>query len=169
MPAYYNEVDPFCVDWLRNLIKAGHIADGDVDPRSIEDVRPDDLNGYDQCHFFAGIGVWSYALRQAGWEVGREVWTASLPCQSFSAIGKGGGKGDSRHLLPVFLELVNHRRPRVIFGEQVPNAIKYGWLDDLQGGLENLRYECAPCILPASAVGGPHMRNRLWWVASLKG
>jgi DNA (cytosine-5)-methyltransferase 1 len=67
MTAYYNEIDPYAAQWLRNLIQAGHIAPGVVDERSIEDVLPGDLQGFSQCHFFAGIGVWSYALRQAGW------------------------------------------------------------------------------------------------------
>ena len=57
MAAYYNEFDEYAAEWLRNLIKAGHIAPGDVDSRSIADVRADDLVGYTQCHFFAGIGV----------------------------------------------------------------------------------------------------------------
>lgn len=35
---YYNEIDPFAAQWLRNLIAAGHIAPGEVDERSIEDV-----------------------------------------------------------------------------------------------------------------------------------
>ena len=55
MTAYYNEHDPYAAQWLRNLITAGHIAPGDVDERSIEDVLPSDLAGYTQCHFFAGI------------------------------------------------------------------------------------------------------------------
>lgn len=67
MSAYYNEIDPFAAQWIRNLIGAGLIAPGIVDERSIEDVQPGDLVGFTQCHFFAGIGVWSYALRQAGW------------------------------------------------------------------------------------------------------
>ena len=64
--AYYNEIDPFAAQWLRNLIAAGHIAPGEVDERSIEDVTPDDLRGFTQCHFFAGIGVWSHSLRRVG-------------------------------------------------------------------------------------------------------
>jgi DNA (cytosine-5)-methyltransferase 1 len=64
--AYYNEIDEFAAQWLRNLIGEGLIAPGEVDTRSIEDVHPDDLRGFTQCHFFAGIGVWSYALRRAG-------------------------------------------------------------------------------------------------------
>lgn len=39
MPAYYNEIDRYAAQWLRNLIQAGHIAPGDVDERSIVDVR----------------------------------------------------------------------------------------------------------------------------------
>ena len=80
MTAYYNEIDPFAVRWLRNLIDAGLIAPGVVDDRSIEDVTPKDLDGFTQCHFFAGIGVWSYALRNAGWPDDKPVWTGSCPC-----------------------------------------------------------------------------------------
>ena len=65
--AYYNEFDPKAAAWLRELIAADLIAPGDVDERSIADVQPADLVGYTQCHFFAGIGGWSYALRLAGW------------------------------------------------------------------------------------------------------
>ena len=41
-PAYYNEIDPYAAQHLRNLIASGLIAPGDVDERSIEDVAPDD-------------------------------------------------------------------------------------------------------------------------------
>ena len=68
MTAYYNEVDPAAAAALRALIADKFIAPGDVDERSIEDVSPVDLMGYTQCHFFAGQGVWSYALRLAGWQ-----------------------------------------------------------------------------------------------------
>ena len=57
MAAYYNEIDPYAAQWLRNLIDAGHIAPGIVDERSIEDVHPNDLRGFTQCHFFAGVGA----------------------------------------------------------------------------------------------------------------
>ena len=67
MRAYYNENDSNAAAWLRELIADGLISDGDVDERTIEDVRPDDLMGFTRCHFFAGIGGWDYALRLAGW------------------------------------------------------------------------------------------------------
>lgn len=55
--AYYNEIDPKAAAWLRELIRRNLIAPGDVDERSIEDIKPYELTQYTQCHFFAGIGV----------------------------------------------------------------------------------------------------------------
>ena len=167
MAAYYNEFDPKASAWLRQLIKNGMIADGEVDDRSITEVEPIDLKGFTQHHFFAGIGGWSYALRLSGWADDRPVCTASLPCQSFSIAGAGKGKADERHLLPCFMELVKECRFQVIFGEQVENAISHGWADDLVNEFIALNYETALQIIPAAASGAFHIRSRLWWVAKL--
>lgn len=43
---YYNEIDPYCVAWLKNLMTAGLIAKEDVDDRDIRDVRSDDARGF---------------------------------------------------------------------------------------------------------------------------
>lgn len=167
--AYYNEIDPYAAQWLRNLIAAGLIAPGDVDERSITDVQPDDLRGYTQCHFFAGIGGWSYALRLAGWPDDRPVWTGSCPCQPFSvgAVAHGGGKGqdDERHLLPAFTKIIAECSPAVVFGEQVATAIKWGWLDEAFTAFEKLDYACGAAVMPAFVVGARHERKRLYWVA----
>jgi len=165
MTAYYNEIDPYAAQWLRNLIAAGHIASGDVDERSIEDVSPDDLRAYTQCHFFAGIGVWSRALRLAGWPDSRPVWTGSCPCQPFSAAGKGGGFDDERHLWPAFHHLISQRRPPVVFGEQVASKDGLAWLDLVQADLEGADYASGAVDLCAAGVGAPHIRPRLYWVA----
>ncbi len=165
MNAYYNEHDRHAAAWLRELIAGGHIAAGEVDERSIVDVRADDLRGYTQCHFFAGIGGWSYALRLAGWPDERPVWTGSCPCQPFSAAGKGQGKADERHLWPAFYRLIRECRPGVVFGEQVAASIGFDWLDHVCADLEREGYTVGPAVLPACSVGAPHIRSRLWFVA----
>ncbi len=165
MTAYYNENDHFAAAWLRELIKAGLIAHGIVDERSIEDVTPNDLTGFIQLHWFAGIGGWSLALRLTGWPDSRPVWTGSCPCQSFSAAGKGAGFNDSRHLWPAFFNLIKECRPHTVFGEQVEAAIRHGWLDLVQNDLEREGYAVGAVVFPAAGVGAPHIRSRLYWVA----
>ncbi len=182
MGAYYNEYDPKAAAWLRELIRRGLIADGVVDERSILDVQPGDLRGLTQCHFFAGIGGWSYALRLAGWPDDRPVWTGSPPCQPFSAAGQQKGKDDERHLAPHFAALVAACRPPVLFGEQVASSAVFGkaakraggaadgapewaWLDDLCGRLEAAHYAVGASDIPAAGVGAPHIRQRTFFGA----
>jgi DNA (cytosine-5)-methyltransferase 1 len=150
MSAYYNEIDPKAAEWLRNLIKAGHIADGVVDTRSIIDVSPSDLKEFRQCHFFAGIGVWSYALRRSGWPDDRQVWTGSCPCQPFSAAGAGKGFDDQRHLWPYFHHLIAQRRPPTVFGEQVASGDGLTWIDLVQSDMEGEGYAFAATDLCAA-------------------
>jgi DNA (cytosine-5)-methyltransferase 1 len=173
MTSYYNEIDPYAAQWLRNLIAAGHIAPGEVDERSIVDVHADDLRGYTQCHFFAGIGGWSYALRLAGWSDDRPVWTGSCPCQPFSvgSVAHGGAKGQSdvRHLWPTFFRLIAEQAPPVVFGEQVVDAIGWGWLDQLCWDMESIDYACASAVIPARSVKARHERKRLVWLADASG
>lgn len=163
---YYNEFDPQAAQWLRNLIDGGKIPQGHVDERSITEVEPDELKRYTQCHFFAGIGGWSYALELAGWkDDGRVLWTGSCPCQPFSTAGKQKGKEDERHLWPVWFDLIRSCRPDVVMGEQVAAAVGHGWLDGVFTDLEGEGYTCGAAIVPACAVNAPHRRERLWFVA----
>lgn len=164
MSVYYNEIDPFAAQWLRHLIVVGHIAAGDVDERDIKDVKPEDIKGYTQCHFFAGIGAWSYALRLAGWPDDKPVWTGSCPCQPFSCAGKGKAFDDERHLWPEWYRLIRECRPAIIFGEQVDAAVRWGWLDLVQSDLEAAGYACGTAVIPAAGIGAPHIRHRLWVV-----
>lgn len=165
MVAYYNEIDPFAAQWLRNLIDAGHIAPGVVDTRSIEDVTPNDLTGFTQVHLFAGIAGWSLALRRAGWPDNRPVWTGSCPCQPFSPAGRGGGFTDERHLWPSMHWLVGQCRPVVVFGEQSGSSHANNWIDLVQADVEALGYAFGAVAFPSASVGAPHQRDRAYWVA----
>ena len=165
MSAYYNENDPAMAAWLAELMARGLIAKGHIDTRSITEVQPSDLNGFTQCHFFAGIGGWSAALRLAGWADDRPIWTGSCPCQPFSVAGKGRGKKDPRHLWPQFRRLIRQCRPATVFGEQVASADGRVWLSGVFADLEALAYRAAGADLCAAGVGAPHIRQRLYWVA----
>ncbi len=165
MSAYYNEHDLKTAAWLRELIREGLIADGEVDTRSVIDVSPGDVRSFVQCHWFAGIGGWSYALRLAGWTDDRPVWTGSCPCQPFSSAGTQAGGHDPRDLWPAWFQLVKECRPDVVFGEQVEAAIAHGWLDRICDDLEAEGYAVGAVGLPSACVGAFDIRQRLWFVA----
>ena len=168
MAAYYNEFDPYAAQWLRNLIAAGHIADGFVDERSILDVKPADLIGYTQCHFFAGLGGWSRALRLAGIDDDTPVWTGSCPCQPFSSAGEGAGFTDERHLWPAWHHLITQCQPERIYGEQVASKDALVWLDLVHTDMEAAGYAFAAIDTCSAGVGAPHIRQRLYFVADLQ-
>ena len=165
MTAYYNEIDAEAAAALRQLVRAGVVAPGEVDERSIKEVSPDDLKDFTQCHFFAGAGLWSFAARLARWPDERQIWTGSCPCQPFSAAGKQLGTDDPRHLWPDFYRLIRGRRPAVVVGEQVAGAIGYGWFDGVRADLAREEIPCRVVDIPACAIDAPHQRNRLYWVA----
>ena len=188
MLAWYNDNEPYVRRWLQNLRAAGHIPKGFVDDRSIQEVGAEDLEGYQQYHFFAGIGGWPLALALAGWNPSREVWTGSCPCQPFSTAGKRKGVDDDRHVWPEWLRLIEERRPATIFGEQVASPLGRGWLAGVRADLEGLGYAVGAADLCAAGgpeeakarlsypdnsfewrritVASPQIRQRLWWVAS---
>jgi DNA (cytosine-5)-methyltransferase 1 len=165
---YYNDNDSFSVKWLKALIAEGLIPEGDVDDRSITEIKPSELDGYTQCHFFAGIGGWPYALRLSGWPEDMPVWTGSCPCQPFSVAGQGKGIKDERHLWPAFRWLIAQKRPATIFGEQVASSDGREWLSGVRLDLETMGYEVGAADLCAAGVGAPHIRQRLFWVADSK-
>jgi DNA (cytosine-5)-methyltransferase 1 len=161
---YYNDRDPFLCAWLRNLMQRGLIPDGEIDDRPIEAIRSDDIARFRQCHFFAGIGGWAFALKLSGRE-DLECWTGSPPCQPFAVGGKRQGAADPRHLFPVWINLVAERRPPILFGEQVVSALGRDWFARVRTDLEELDYAVGAAALPACAVGAPHERDRLWFGA----
>lgn len=163
---FLNDNDPFCAEWIRNLITAGHIASGVVDERSIKNIKAADLVGYRQCHFFCGVAGWPQAFRLAGIEHIGGIWSASLPCQPFSVAGKRGGSKDDRHLWPVFRDLVEECRPAAIIGEQVASKDGREWFAGVRAELEALEYVVGGADICSPCVGAPHIRQRLFWGAA---
>jgi DNA (cytosine-5)-methyltransferase 1 len=167
--AYYNDIDPKVCEWIRQLIKLEQIAPGDVDNRSIKDVHTDDLKSFSQVHLFCGIGVWSYALRQAGWDDHREIFSGSCPCQPFSSAGKQAGTTDDRHLWPEMFRIIRELQPETIIGEQVASKAALTWWDIVASNLEAENYAAAAFDLSGASAGAPHLRSRLFWVANKLG
>ena len=166
MKRLYVEIDAKACAWMDELIKDGSLPPGDVWCRDLTTITADEVSGYDERHWCAGIGVWAAALEMAGWQGPCD--TVSLPCQPFSCAGKQKGKDDERHLWPAFFEILRELRAPVIFGEQVQAAIAHGWIDRVFDDLESQDYACGQIVLPACSVGAPHIRQRLWWVAHLQ-
>ena len=159
----YNENEPFAIRWLEQLQDRDLIPKGEIDGRSINDLTAADCGP--TSHFFAGIGGWAYALQLAGWNPARPVWTGSAPCQPFSIAGAGSGFSDSRHLWPIWYELIKECKPSVIFGEQTASKLGREWLAGVRSDLETLGYAVGAADLCAASVNAPHRRQRLYWVA----
>lgn len=169
IPAYYNEIDLFCCEWLENLQRSGHISRGGIDPTSITDADNASIIASKWCHFFAGVGGWDLALQMAGWPADVPVWTGSCPCQPFSVAGKRKGFDDDKHLWPAWFAHIRKYRPAVIFGEQVSGGDGLQWFDAVSADLEAEGYAVGAADLCAAGVGAPHIRQRLYWVAYAPG
>jgi intein/homing endonuclease len=107
-------------------------------------------------------------------------------CQPWSQAGKGEGVEDKRHLWPVFRKLLEACKPQRAFGEQVASSAGREWLARVRLDCQALGYEfgaadlCCPCAGEEGegwfvrgdtvereriAIGGPHIRQRLYWWA----
>jgi DNA (cytosine-5)-methyltransferase 1 len=97
-----------------------------------------------------------------------DILTGGFPCQPYSSAGKRLGKEDERHLWPEMLRAIREIAPRYVVGENVRGLTNWNGglvFDEVCTDLENLGYQVAPFIIPASAVNAPHQRERVWFVA----
>jgi DNA (cytosine-5)-methyltransferase 1 len=97
-----------------------------------------------------------------------DILTGGFPCQPYSSAGKRLGKEDERHLWPEMLRTIREIAPRYVVGENVRGLTNWNGglvFDEVCADLENLGYQVAPFIIPASAVNAPHQRERVWFVA----
>ena len=97
--------------------------------------------------------------------IGRpDLATFGFPCQPFSVIGKRAGTDDDRYLWPETLRVVDELRPRWVVAENVAGVLDVA--DSICiPDLESLGYEVWAAVIPAVAVGAPHLRERVWIIA----
>lgn len=96
-----------------------------------------------------------------------DLLTAGFPCQPFSVAGKKKGNKDDRYLWPEVYRVVKKSKPKWIVLENVPGIISM--LDPILEDLEREGYPWETYLIPASAIGSPHKRERIWIVANSNG
>ena len=105
------------------------------------------------------------AERLAADGIAVDVICGGFPCQDISTAGKGAGlAGERSGLWSEIARLVGELRPRFVIVENVAALLGRG-LGDVLGDLASLRDDADWHCIPASAVGAPHRRDRVWIVA----
>lgn len=98
-----------------------------------------------------------------------DVICGGFPCQDISVAGAGAGIGGSRSgLWKEYARLISELRPSYVIVENV-SALLSGGLGTVLEDLAALRYDAEWHCIPASAVGAPHSRDRVWIVANRHG
>ncbi len=167
MTALYTDLDPYCCRVLRARVADGGLPHGDVLECPIEELGDAQLRGRDQIHLFAGIGGFPLGFKWAGLPDDFSVVTGGFPCQDLSIAGKGAGLGGSRSgLWWQMLRIVRLARPRWVVVENVAALLGRG-LGAVVGPLAESGYRVEWDCIPASAVGAPHQRDRVWIVGHL--
>ena len=96
------------------------------------------------------------------------ILTGGFPCQPFSQAGRRRGEEDDRFLWPEMLRVIGEFSPEWVIAENVRGLLTQGGgvvFERVCTDLETLGYEVQPIIIPAVAVGAPHRRDRVWFVA----
>jgi len=94
-----------------------------------------------------------------------DVICGGFPCQDISTAGKGEGlKGERSGLWREYARLIGEIRPRYVIVENVA-ALLFRGLPDVLGDLASLGYDAEWHCIPASYIGAPHRRDRIWIIA----
>lgn len=97
-----------------------------------------------------------------------DIITAGFPCQPFSNNGKRKGKNDERNLWPETIRIVSQLQPTWFVGENVPGIVSWDggkYFSEIQNSLKKEGYEVWSFLIPATAVGAEHKRERVWIIA----
>ncbi len=94
--------------------------------------------------------------------------TGGFPCQPFSQAGRRRGEEDDRFLWPEMLRIIREFSPLWVIAENVRGLLTQSGgvvFERICTDLESAGYEVQPIIIPAVAVGAPHKRDRVWFIA----
>jgi DNA (cytosine-5)-methyltransferase 1 len=97
-----------------------------------------------------------------------DILTGGFPCQPYSLAGKRKGKEDDRHLWPEMCRAIGEIKPRWVVGENVLGLVNWNGglvFHEVQSDLEAQGYEVWPYVLAAAAIGAPHRRDRVFFIA----
>ncbi len=94
-----------------------------------------------------------------------DIISGGEPCQPHSIAGFRKGQNDNRYLWPEMFRVIREVQPAWVVNENVVGTISNGILDLKIDDLENEGYTCQAFIIPASAVGALHRRERVWLIA----
>jgi DNA (cytosine-5)-methyltransferase 1 len=107
--------------------------------------------------------VCTFPPEEGDWKV--DVICGGFPCQDISYAGKGAGlAGERSGLWYEFARIIGHLRPPYVIVENVSALLNRG-MGEVLGTLASLGYDAEWHVIPASAVGAPHRRDRVWIVA----
>lgn len=105
------------------------------------------------------------AARLAADGIAVDVICGGFPCQDVSFAGKRAGlEGARSGLWREYARLIGELRPRFVIVENVPGLLNLG-MGEVLGDLAALGYDATWDCIPASAVGAPHRRDRVWVIA----
>lgn len=127
------------------------------------------------------------------WRGKIDVLTGGFPCQPFSVAGQRKGQEDDRYLWPEMLRAIREIRPTWVIGENVGGIISMVQpgsevtvesqaslfeasdketlleqeyvVETVCRDLEQEGYSIQPIVIPACAVGAPHRRDRIFFIA----
>lgn len=95
-----------------------------------------------------------------------DVICGGFPCQDISRAGNGAGLAGARSgLWFEYARLIGELRPRYVLVENVSTLLHRG-LDAVLGTLAALGYDAQWHCIPASDIGAPHIRDRVWIIAN---